>query len=115
HRREAAGAVGFETDLLAGERRHLGDRHRFHRATRVAMKPAVEVNLDLAREARERLRLQEVAVLRIVIDDADHAEIELAVRPEEVVAAEARAFVRRPEIRTVAVLRPVLVDELPKP
>ena len=33
------------------------------------MKPAVEVNLDLAREARERLRLQEVAVLRIVIDD----------------------------------------------
>ena len=59
--RQAAGAVALEGEVLALERRHLGDGHRLERAPGVGVEGAVDPHLHLAREARERLELEQVA------------------------------------------------------
>jgi hypothetical protein len=47
-----------------------------------------------------------------VVDDADHAEVELLVRRDDLIAAQPGALVRGPQVQAMAIGAPVLVDEL---
>src|SRR5262249_1008961 len=109
---EAAGAVGLEADVLPLQGRHAGGRDRLHRAAGEGVEAAVDVHLDLARIARERLKLQDARVLGRLVDGADEAEVQLAVGREEPVAVEAGRLVRGAEVRAGPVGAPVLVEEL---
>src|SRR5438034_11840486 len=111
-RLEAAGAVGLEAHLLAGERRHAGEGDRLHGAAGPAVELAVDEHLHLARVAREGLELLEIAVLGRLIDGADEPEVQLAVTLDQPLAREARRLVRGAQVRAAAVRAPVLVEEL---
>jgi hypothetical protein len=58
------------------------------------------------------LELQEVAVLGVVVDDADDAEIELLVGLDDALAREAGSFVSGTQVRAASVVAPVLVEKL---
>jgi hypothetical protein len=47
-----------------------------------------------------------------VVDDADDAEVELAVRLQDLLARQPGALMRRPQVRAMAVVAPILIDEL---
>src|SRR5207245_11761867 len=83
-------------------------------AARGGVEAALEVHLDLARKARERLELQEVAVLGGRIDRAGEAEVELAVGVGDPLAREPRRLVDDPQGGTAPMRAPVLVEELPQ-
>src|SRR5262249_36038561 len=93
------------------ERRHPRERDRLHRAAGEGVEAAVDVHLDLARIARERLELQDARVLGRLVDGADEAQVELTERRDEPGAIEAGRRGRGAQVRPVSVRAPVLVEE----
>ena len=90
-RREAARAVRLEAHRLVLERRHVRERDRFARAADERVELVVDVGAHLRRERRERRRLQQVAVLRVLVDGDDDPELELLVRLDDRGAGRARS------------------------
>src|SRR6185437_14469591 len=89
HRREAARAVRLEPDGLVLEWRHVRERDGLTRTADEGMELVVDVRAHLRGERRERRRLQEVAVLRVLVDDDVDAELQLLVRGDDAAAVEA--------------------------
>src|SRR5437660_6949371 len=112
HGLEAAHAPRVEPHLLAGEWGHLAERHGLHRAADEAVEGAVDERLHLAGEAREGLELDQVAVLRVLLHDAQHAELELLVGLDGVAPREAGGLMNVEQRGAAAVLAPVLPYEL---
>jgi len=77
------------------------------------MEPVSEVHGDLAREAREGLHLEDVQVVGTLVERDDEPDVELPVDVDEPSARESRRFMYDTEIRPVAMLAPVFVEELP--
>ena len=78
-RLQATRAVRLEATVLALEGRHVRDGHGFAGTTDVAMERIVDVQLDLRRKRGERGRLDEIAILGVLIDDDDDAELQFFV------------------------------------
>src|SRR5205823_11115680 len=112
HGLEAARAPRLEPHFLASERGHLAERHGLHRAADEAVERAVDERLHLAGEAREGLELDQVAVLGVLLHDAQHAELQLLVGLDGVAPREAGGLMNVEQRGAAAVLRPVLPHEL---
>src|SRR5262249_32525574 len=82
-------------------------------AARPAVESLTQVYGDLAREAREGLHLEDVQVVRALVERDDEPDVELAVDVDEPCAGESRRFVDDAEVRPVTVLAPLFVEELP--
>ena len=113
HGREAARAVRLEPHGLVLERRHVRERDRFTRAADERMELVVDVGTHLGRERRERRCLQQVAVLRVLLDDDDDPELQLLVRRHDRAAIEVGGLVHLAQRRAATVLAPEVEDEGP--
>src|SRR5262249_14234915 len=82
------------------------------RAPRPAVEASVEVDLDLARVARERLALEDGQLVGALIEREDQPEVELPVHLDEPLATEAGRLAHRAQVRRPSVRAPVIVDRL---
>src|SRR5207253_6404576 len=103
HGREAAGAIRLDTHLLAGERRHHTGGERLHGAPGPAVEATVDVELGLRRVAREGRRLEEVRGLRVWMDGAHDAALELPVGGDDALARQPGPGGHRAQGRAAAV------------
>src|SRR5262245_39486593 len=77
------------------------------------MESLTQIHGNLTREAREGLHLEDVQVVRALVERDDEPDVELAIDVDEPGAGESRGFVDDAEVRPVAVLAPIVVEELP--
>ena len=103
----------LEPHGLVLERRHVREGDGLARAADEGVELVVDVGAHLRREGREGRRLQEVAVLGVLLHHHDDAELELLVGGHDRAAVELRGFVHFAQRRTAAVLTPEVEDEGP--